>query len=89
MRRGLLQNTQQVRVDRPLQGFETTPGKSTAEAVDHGINLVFEAFCGHVVQSCPGRLLVTGGDGRLFVERSGAGEYRSDLVLDGLALALP
>lgn len=96
MRRGLLGNTRQINLPlEVLERFDTRPGKSTEEAVGHGIELMLAALAQRVVRDIPvlldreARLLVTGGDAERFLEAAGEGEECPDLVLDGLDLALP
>ncbi|RDE18163.1 type III pantothenate kinase [Motiliproteus coralliicola] len=96
MRKGLLGNTRQIHL--PIESSErwdTRPGRSTAEAVGHGIELMLAALAERVVRDAErllgsrAALLVTGGDGAAFIESAGKGEYCPDLVLDGLDWALP
>ncbi|WP_421868675.1 type III pantothenate kinase [Motiliproteus sp.] len=96
MRKGLLGNTRQIHL--PMESperWDTRPGRSTAEAVGHGIELMLAGLAERVVRDCDrllgdqAALLVTGGDGAAFIESAGRGELCPDLVLDGLALALP
>ncbi|MEH6471321.1 MAG: type III pantothenate kinase [Halopseudomonas sp.] len=96
MRKGLLSNTRQIDLPEEVRSrFDTRPGTSTAEAVGHGIELMMAALAQRVVRDCrtmlgeASSLLVTGGDGERFLDSAGAGEWCADLVLDGLAWALP
>ncbi|MFT6916237.1 MAG: type III pantothenate kinase [Motiliproteus sp.] len=96
MRRGLLSNTRQIHLPLDAEDrFDTRPGKSTGEAVGHGIELMLAALAQRVVRDMPAllgthaRLLVTGGDAARFLEAAGAGECCADLVLDGLGWSLP
>ncbi len=96
MRNGLLGNTRQIYLPAEAQGrFDTSPGRSTEEAVGQGIELMLAALAQRVVRDYPvllgarARLLVTGGDGVRFLDAAGEGEWCADLVLDGLDWALP
>ncbi|WP_020682460.1 type III pantothenate kinase [Marinobacterium rhizophilum] len=89
----LLCNTAQVFADPSAEPFDMTPGTQTSTAVHHGINFVFDAIAqrllGQLESDYPSmQLLITGGDGELFARQAGQGEYRPDLVLDGLRWAL-
>lgn len=95
MRKGLLNNTRQIMLpEESQQRFDTRPGRSTEEAVGHGIELMLAALAQRVVKDCTdwlgadALLLVTGGDGERFIDAAGAGEWCADLVLDGLEWAL-
>jgi len=94
MRASLLGNTQRVRVGAEVLA-DTSPGCSTDTAVLHGQQLLLAALAQRVVDDL-GRLLgddarlwITGGDGANFHRHAGAGTLAPDLVLDGLAIALP
>ena len=91
LRSGLLKNTAEILVDRDVEGFETAPGTHTSAAVEQGINLMFTALQEKLVNELPADmpLYITGGDGRLFYQLAGRGEYRPELVMDGLCHALP
>ncbi|MEH6649699.1 MAG: type III pantothenate kinase [Motiliproteus sp.] len=91
MRKGLLNNTRQILLpEESQQRFDTRPGRSTEEAVGHGIELMLAALAQRVVKDCAdwlgadALLLVTGGDGGRFIDAAGCGEWCADLVLDGL-----
>lgn len=95
MRKGLLSNTRQILLpEESLKHFDTRPGRSTEEAVGHGIELMLAGLAQRVVRDChqwlgaDARLLVTGGDGERFIDAAGRGEWCADLVLDGLEWAL-
>jgi type III pantothenate kinase len=93
MASSLLANTAQVVTDQSIEQFDMTPGTHTSTAVFHGINFVFDAIVqrllGQLESGYPStQLLITGGDGELFARLAGCGEYRPDLVLDGLRWAL-
>lgn len=72
----------------------TTPGRSTAECVLHGVNWMIEALAFQLGRDLEIPVLITGGDGALIKEaldnsdgcRIPRAELRPDLVLDGLAL---
>ena len=96
MRKGLLSNTRQIHLpELSGQRFDTRPGTSTEEAVGHGIELMMAALAERVVRDSrallggQAALLVTGGDGQRFIEAAGQGCWCPDLVLEGLAVALP
>lgn len=95
MRKGLLNNTRQILLpEESQQRFDTRPGRSTEEAVGHGIELMLAALAQRVVKDCAdllggdALLLVTGGDGERFIDAAGCGEWCADLVLDGLEWTL-
>ncbi|MEH6627487.1 MAG: type III pantothenate kinase [Motiliproteus sp.] len=96
MRLGLLANTTRVLTPDAIEVSQSVvPGKSTEEAVDHGISLLFESLAQRIVAeyrqilSSEAKLLITGGDGERFLDVVNEGEFHSQLVLDGLAYALP
>ncbi|MCW9051386.1 MAG: type III pantothenate kinase [Motiliproteus sp.] len=96
MRLGLLHNTQRVLASVDSAGvFPARPGESTEQAVDGGIALLFESLAQRVKADYrqllgeDAQLVVTGGDGGYFIDVIDEGEYRPQLVLDGLAYALP
>ncbi len=96
MRRGLLSNTRQIHLPIEVEDrFDTRPGRSTEEAVGHGIELMLAALAQRVVADVPkllgrqARLLVAGGDAERFLAAAGEGDCCADLVLDGLDWALP
>ena len=96
MRKGLLSNTKQIHLPEETSDYyDTRPGRSTAEAVGHGIELMMAALAERVVRDCDAllgdqaELLVTGGDAERFIDAAGRGRLCRDLVLDGLAFALP
>lgn len=89
MSRNLLSNTAEIVVDHSLEAFDCRPGVSTSEAVQHGINLTFNALAKQVGEMAGDQpLYVTGGDGELFCSLIGGAQWCPDLVMDGLALAL-
>lgn len=94
MRVGLLGNTSQIDVRHQLVG-DCEPGCSTEEAVANGLQLMLAGLAERVARDMGhwlgpnAELLVCGGDGRAFLHAAGRGELVPDLVLDGLALALP
>ncbi len=95
MRRGLLDNTQRIQIDFDSTDASTDPGCCTEEAVQHGLYLMVSALAERIVRDldaklgASARLVIAGGDGELFQRWAGKGEYCPDLVLDGLAVALP
>ncbi|MGB0467271.1 MAG: type III pantothenate kinase [Pontibacterium sp.] len=89
----LLSDTAQVRVDRSVERFSLTPGCHTSEAVAHGINFAFKALQEKILNQLAASseslaLYITGGDGALFHELCGTGDYRPELVMDGLQWAV-
>jgi len=94
MRQSLLGGTARVRVEE-ARSVDTSPGRTTQQAVDHGCLL---AVCGLVdtavkklsVQPGKVKVLVTGGDGELLLPLlEGDVMYQKDLVMDGLAVLFP
>lgn len=93
MRQVLTGATAGILVDRDIESFSIEPGCDTSSAVAHGTNLMFNSLAQmlpHWLEQHQAGvpLLVTGGDGALFCELTGCGEYVADLVLDGLRWAL-
>lgn len=92
LKASLLHNTAQVLVDQsPASSFSSAPGTHTSAAVEQGVNLMFQALQEKIVSKLGAdvRLYITGGDGELFHRLGGYGCYRADLVMDGLASAVP
>lgn len=92
MASSLLAGTAEVVADRSIEHFDLSPGTDTASCVYHGISFVLDAIqrelVGRLARDFPGmRLFITGGDGELFRQLAGRGEYVPDLVLDGLEWA--
>jgi type III pantothenate kinase len=75
----------------------TSPGRSTAECVFHGVNWAIEALAAQLGRGLEVPVLITGGDGALIKQALDADEacripevhLRPHLVLDGLALVEP
>ena len=90
LKSSLLTNTAEILVDRTAEGFSTEPGCHTSAAVEHGINLMFKALQEKILASLEPnmRLYITGGDGKIFHRLCGEGDYRPELVMDGLVWAL-
>ncbi|WP_343222630.1 type III pantothenate kinase [Marinobacterium ramblicola] len=90
LQQALLGNTARVFVDRPVDRFDPSPGCNTSDAVTHGADFIFDAIQLRLKQGLEPEmdLYVTGGDGELFWRLLGRGEWRPDLVLDGLQVAL-
>jgi len=89
MRQVLEGATAGIQVDRTIDEFSLSPGRDTSSAVVQGTNMAFAALAHWLQDRSSGRhLLVTGGDGELFCELAGQGEFVPDLVLDGLRWAL-
>ncbi|GGO87687.1 type III pantothenate kinase [Marinobacterium nitratireducens] len=93
MAKSLLANTAEVVAEREIAHFDLAPGRDTASAVFHGVNFVFDAIQRQLIERLDRdggefRLLITGGDGELFQRLAGRGEYRPELVMDGLEWAL-
>lgn len=86
MENALLRDTQKVRYQREVD-YALTPGRSTAEAVRHGVAL---AQCGAVALLLQReslsfeQLLLCGGAGEVLGEMLGGGEFVQDLVFEGL-----
>ncbi|MFV0275764.1 MAG: type III pantothenate kinase [Parahaliea sp.] len=86
MERALLLDTDRVRFADDAR-YQLRPGRSTAEAVRHGIALAQAGAVAQVLRSESAELAVlfTGGDGQWLQEQlEGRGEYVPELVLDGL-----
>ncbi|MBY4676884.1 type III pantothenate kinase [Marinobacterium arenosum] len=93
LKESLLSNTARILVDQSLEQFDTRPGTHTSAAVEHGINLMFQALQEKILADLESRpqpvpLYITGGDGELFHRLAGCGCYRPELVMDGLVWAL-
>ena len=85
----LLSNTAEIIVDHSIQGFNSSPGVNTSEAVQHGINLLLEALAEKIMRESKGQpVYVTGGDGALFCSLVDGAIWCPDLVMDGLPLAI-
>ncbi len=96
MRTGLLSNTRRVLVESNVAGWKNcAPGNNTEDAVDHGICLLLDALAQRFVSEVRSvlgdhaKLVITGGDGASFRASAGEGLLQPELVLDGLAIALP
>ncbi len=96
LKTGLMANTR--RIGAPLTALDwrgMNPGRSTDEAVDHGLALMLDALAARVVASCAEQLgqqaslLITGGDAENFQRAAGQGKLEPDLVLDGLGWMFP
>lgn len=92
---GLGRRTADVRPD-PRAVPRLEPGRDTQEAVAAGTFLMLTTFVDAAIKRIRGRgatpatVFLTGGDAPLVAERFGAeATYEPDLVLDGLAVALP
>lgn len=90
MEQALSRDTDRVRFDEDAD-YSLTPGKSTAEAVRHGVALAQAGSVRMALESLnidEPHMLICGGGGYLLRQLlDGAGEYKPDLVFDGLALA--
>lgn len=98
MRGALFAGTNAVKLDKINPPEDLAPGRDTLPAVTHGLVLMVSSL----VESAASRLkggtggvtvMVTGGDGEVLAPFLGGAStnvlYRPNLVLDGLALALP
>ena len=90
MERALLLDTDRVRFAEEV-GYSLSPGRSTAEAVRHGVALAqvgaVTAVIGKVEDVSPS-LVFSGGAGEtLMMLLDRGGEYVPDLVFDGLEIA--
>lgn len=90
----LSQKTARVLFNISETGIATSPGQTTAECVDHGINWLFRALALQLAREASVPVVFTGGYGSLIKEAfEGAvpdtDDIRlcPDLVIDGLALA--
>jgi type III pantothenate kinase len=90
MEQALSRDTDRVRFDENAD-YSLTPGKSTAEAVRHGVALAQAGSVRLALGSLnigEQKMLVCGGGGDLLRQLlGGAGHYKPDLVFEGLALA--
>lgn len=89
MERALLLDTDRVRFSEPAE-YRLECGRSTAQAVRHGIALAEAGAVALALRARAGQAepypVFTGGGGEwLWLELGGHGEYVPDLVLDGLA----
>ncbi len=82
----LTRETQRVRYEgEPRRAID--PGRSTAECVSAGVWVAAFGSVQWVVQQYPNyQVMVTGGDGEALLELGLKGEWRPNLVLEGLAL---
>jgi len=89
MERALLLDTDRVRFEEG-PGYDLAPGKSTAEAVRHGIALAQAGAVRMVLDKtriAGDKLLMCGGGGRVLQSLlGGPGVYVADLVFEGLSL---
>ncbi|MEM1112089.1 MAG: type III pantothenate kinase [Pseudomonadota bacterium] len=89
MERALFLDTDRVRFAEDV-GFGLAPGRSTAEAVRHGISLAqagaVRLALARSAEPAP-QLVYSGGGGQLLMALADeGGEYRGDLVFEGLQL---
>lgn len=98
MRTALFSGTHAVKLPRLDMGGSLTPGRDTQEAVSRGLLLMAKGLVSCALDSAgalteDSALILTGGDGErllpLFLSASTKAQYLPNLVLDGLALALP
>jgi type III pantothenate kinase len=99
MRSALFSGTSAVRLDRVEPPETLAPGRDTIAAVNRGLVLMVKSFVESAEREIGGSaksaIVLTGGDGELLLPflKEGACstnvQYRPNLVLDGLALALP
>ncbi len=89
MERALLLDTDRVRFDQDVD-YGLSPGRSTAEAVRHGITLAQAGAVAMVVaqnSDHPMQLVFCGGGGEALMQLLGCGgAYLPDLVFEGLAV---
>ena len=84
-RDALIQNTKGIKI--PDAAFdELTPGRSTIDAVHHGILLGLLSTIEHVIRQSPRKLVLTGGDAPLFAKflQQYQPQVEQDLLLKGL-----
>ncbi len=96
MQRASLLERTAIRLPEPAAWGALQPGLSTSEAIHHGIlsmTLTWLLATSESVRNAGGALYLAGGDAPLlslhFKERGIAHEVIADLVLEGLAIALP
>ena len=87
MERSLLRDTQRVRFEGAV-GATVSPGRSTLDCVNAGtwiaaLGAVRQALISHPDH----RVVVTGGDGQALMSLGINGEWRPNLVLEGLLIA--
>ncbi len=88
MERALLLDTDRVRFAEAVD-YALSPGRSTAEAVRHGIALAQAGAVREALRQAVGpspALFLCGGAGQILMELIGAGSFYSDLVLEGLTI---
>ncbi|RRJ82184.1 type III pantothenate kinase [Aestuariirhabdus litorea] len=90
MRRVLFDNTDRVKVTEDTLAA-LAPGRSTLEAVNHGVLRMLKSLVLELVHEVEGRrLLITGGDGNVLAQLMGVEDrLYPHLVLDGIAVAMP
>jgi type III pantothenate kinase len=99
MRSALFAGTSGVRLEKIEIPDTLAPGRGTVPAVNRGLMLMIKGLVENAVSALQARgdvqILVTGGDGELILPflnppfASTKASYHPNLVLDGLALALP
>ena len=86
MERALLLDTDRVRFDEDID-YRLAPGRSTAEAVRHGIALAQVGAVQAVADHNQRKLVLTGGGATVLSQLlGGSGELIPDLVIEGLAV---
>lgn len=89
MERALLLDTDRVRFEEEVD-YQLVPGRSTAEAVRHGIALAQAGAVATVLARCrqtgPALVCCGGGGATLLGLLEGDGEYVGDLVFEGLEI---
>ena len=84
-RDSLIQNTKGIKI--PDAAFdELTPGRSTIDAVHHGILLGLLSTIEHVIRQSPRKLILSGGDAPIFAKflQQYQPQVEQDLLLKGL-----
>lgn len=91
MRASLFGGTSAVQVSSLQGGLPAGPGRDTAEAVAGAVSLMAAGLINEVRAryASGAQLLLTGGDGRWLQQAFPDAEFLPDLVLEGLAVALP
>lgn len=98
LRSGLVRHTRLIRYDQPPQGAldAATPGRTTAEAVEYGCDLMLAGFVreqlriGREIIGGGMVVILTGGDAERMAQLLPEGcHVINDLVFRGLALACP
>lgn len=95
MKRGLLAGTDRVRFEEPSPALAFQPGHDTMQSVRAGVSIACAGFVRMAYESARKRcgrfeIVMTGGDAQaLLTQQQFSAIHLPNLVLDGLAIALP